>query len=817
MGKPRLSDAHGLVSLVKKAATWDCHDLSSPNAASLRSPWPRFAEDGAYGLRRKTSKTGYETLEAPHAQPAERRGSTLPSLASIQHLASVPLFLKYYPLLTLCLSICISAPLTWYKWHLAYSDETLLATQSFDGIAINMVDSGWDYATLGAEDEYGYFGYLGKDTLVGLYQLVTKDTLNYWQEWMFNSYGGNMGSTTNFTIFNKYPNGTKYPAVPDPYLYMVHMTSKDKLPGNWNALGFNGWSETAIRRPLIQKVATTGNVSVSPRVTLANSATPMSGILVMAGLYLNATTGSLQRGLTDVMPAISFSAVTCPQVVHNALVNTVVPAGVHAFLFDQDGASTSQFLAHYATTTHPIFDNFTLASVMTQDAILGSVSADLTHTADFTVLSRNWRVVIVAETGYINAHRTSFPNILIVIALIEPAIGLIIHGAVMIVRLNHETLPTSPHTQMEPFLKESRRDDGALVCGICLDDHATDACPNLQDCRDFVRGRGATGIQRKPSKAGYESLTTPQAQPAERRRSTLPSLASVQQLTSVPLFLKYYPLLTLCLSMCISAPLVWYKWHLAYSDETLLATQTFNGIALNMIESVRTGWEYAALGAEVMADVAVTLNGTLTEPLYEGFSDESGYFGYLGKNTIVALYQLVTKDTLDYWQNWMFNTYGGNMGSTTNFTIFNKFPNGTKYPAVPDPYIYMVALSSKDKVPANINALDGATTAQFLAHYATTTHPVFDNFTLTSVMTQDAILSSLSADLTHTADFTMLNRNWRVVVVAEAGYINAQRTSFPNILIVIALVEPAVGLIIHGVVMIVRLANPRHAHIEHKH
>ncbi|KAJ3192165.1 hypothetical protein HK101_006945 [Irineochytrium annulatum] len=367
------------------------------------------------GLRRKPSKSGYESITAPQAQPAERERSALTSLASIQQLTSIPLFLKYYPLLTLCLSICISAPLVWYKWHLAYSDETLLATQTFKGIALNMIDSvqtSWDYATLGAEvmadiaDEYGYFGYLGKDTLVGLYQRVTKDTLNYWQDWMFNSYGGNMGSTTNFTIFNKYPNGTKYPAVPDPYLYMVHMTSKDKLPGNWNALGYNGWSDNVVRRPLIEKVAKTGNVSVSPRVTLANSAIPMSGILVMAGIFQNSTTGTLQRGWTDILSATSFSAVTCNHVIYDALVNNVVPSGVHAFLFDQDSGPTTQFLAHYATTTHPIFDNYRVTAGMTQEAILASVSADLVHTADFTLLSRNWRVVILAESGYINAQRT---------------------------------------------------------------------------------------------------------------------------------------------------------------------------------------------------------------------------------------------------------------------------------------------------------------------------------------------------------------------------------------------------------------------------
>ncbi|KAJ3160505.1 hypothetical protein HK101_000910 [Irineochytrium annulatum] len=283
-------------------------------------------------------------------------------------------------------------------------------------------------------DESEYFGYLGKDSLVGAYQLVTADTQTFWHNWMLNTYGPN-----NLT---------------DKSFYF----SKDTVPGNNAALGFIADTDTAARKPLIDFVRTTGSTAVSPRVRLASATTSASGIIVMAPIFKNATSGSLQKGLTDHMETIAYSAITCSQAMQNALGVIALGEGIHVFLFDTDGAVNTTFLAHYSVIPSPVFDNFTyvessfyfilraylyltapnttsISAPLTNVDVLSMIHSDLVFREHFMFLERNWELIIIAEKGFIDSERTNFPLILIVIALIEPTVGLLLHATVMIMRL----------------------------------------------------------------------------------------------------------------------------------------------------------------------------------------------------------------------------------------------------------------------------------------------------------------------------------------------------------------------------------------------
>ncbi|KAJ3160504.1 hypothetical protein HK101_000909 [Irineochytrium annulatum] len=290
-------------------------------------------------------------------------------------------------------------------------------------------------------DESEYFGYLGKDSLVGSYQLVTADTDAYWHKWMLNVYGPNnltdgsfYFSAKNVTTAAKY-NADAYPRP----CYFVNLVSKDNIPSNNAALGFIADTDTVARKPLIQNISKSGATAASPRVRLASSTTVEAGILVMAPIFKNATTGNLQKGLTDQMYTIAFSAITCKVALQNALGVIALGDGVHVFLFDSDGAINTTFLAHYSAKPSPVFDNFTIAAPLTNIQMLSMINSDLVHREEFMFLERNWEVIVVAESGYINSQRTNFPVILIFIALIEPTVGLLLHATVMIMRL------TCPH------------------------------------------------------------------------------------------------------------------------------------------------------------------------------------------------------------------------------------------------------------------------------------------------------------------------------------------------------------------------------------
>ncbi|KAJ3083373.1 hypothetical protein HDU99_010455 [Rhizoclosmatium hyalinum] len=147
------------------------------------------------------------------------------------------------------------------------------------------------------------------------------------------------------------------------------------------------------------------------------------------------------------------------------------------------------------------------------------------------------------------------------------------------------------------------------------------------------------------------------------------------------------------------------------------------------------------------------------------------------------------------------------------------FLYGASFSAITCSDIINYALASKnvpDFVDVFIFDVNGRVNKTYLTHYSTTFSQKFDNYTNFADLSEHDIYGMISSDIVKVEDVTVLNRKWRIIVIARAGYIDSQRTAFPNTLIGIAMIEPAFAILFHGMVMTIRKLFPEHAHVAPK-
>ncbi|ORY36467.1 hypothetical protein BCR33DRAFT_721991, partial [Rhizoclosmatium globosum] len=148
-------------------------------------------------------------------------------------------------------------------------------------------------------------------------------------------------------------------------------------------------------------------------------------------------------------------------------------------------------------------------------------------------------------------------------------------------------------------------------------------------------------------------------------------------------------------------PLVWYKWKLAYDDETLLAEQSFNGIAQNLVQAVSSAWPFIMLGTIVSANSVVGLDGTLQQSYYDRLTDESQYFSFFGTNSQVGMFLRVEAGEQETQiKNYFLNLVGPNLGSNSTFNFFGQYANGTRFLSQNQPFYYVTYYRSKANIPA---------------------------------------------------------------------------------------------------------------------
>ncbi|KAI8617109.1 hypothetical protein BC830DRAFT_135954 [Chytriomyces sp. MP71] len=312
-------------------------------------------------VRSRKSKKSNSVSHSRHGSANSVLGAVKKKI-TIKKEVSIPFFLMYYPLITLAISLTITIPMTYYKWDIAYADEEALAKQSFAGTAVNMIQtlhSSWQYASIGSivmadvitgmegniterlyqrmSDSEGYFGLLGNNSVVGIYEYITLEERAKTEMMMFKDYGSNFGSHTTFNFWEKFPNGTKRIAPERPFYFVLTYVSNDKSPLVNKSLGFNGYSETVARKPLFDIMFNTSTIAVTVRTQLSYLSYPMSGIIFFAPIYFDPWNKSLTRTFTgrENFRYVSISSVDCNLIVQTALSGLLIPDKFHVFLFDQ--------------------------------------------------------------------------------------------------------------------------------------------------------------------------------------------------------------------------------------------------------------------------------------------------------------------------------------------------------------------------------------------------------------------------------------------------------------------------------------------------
>ncbi|KAJ3322436.1 hypothetical protein HDU76_013884 [Blyttiomyces sp. JEL0837] len=137
---------------------------------------------------------------------------------------------------------------------------------------------------------------------------------------------------------------------------------------------------------------------------------------------------------------------------------------------------------------------------------------------------------------------------------------------------------------------------------------------------------------------------------------------------AVPFFLKWYPLITLAISLAISSPIIWYKYTLAVDDETKLAEESFKNMAFNLVKSIDASWQHAMLGGIVMANSMIGLAQNMTEFYFDRLTDPDQYFSYFNSSTQVGVYRYVAAgDDEIAAKNYLLANYGPNFPNSNNF------------------------------------------------------------------------------------------------------------------------------------------------------
>ncbi|KAJ3144873.1 hypothetical protein HK101_002580 [Irineochytrium annulatum] len=383
------------------------------------------------------------TSNAVEADAESATSSKRKSTMSPTSEMAVPWLLRWYPVIALITSLTVSIPLAFYKWNLATQDETELASNGLQFTGQNLaqnVIAAWKMSVMGPVmeadlhiayinafgyysntsnamlerrmtqdylDPNGYFAMTGQTSATTIVQKVTPETRQYWERSMFETYGGNLGSKTNFTFWKLTANGTVVPDDSDLIYSFTFVTEDDLYVNN--------------------------HVAVTSRVILVTNSNP--GVVVFVPIFVDLTQNPpvLTKKKTDHLEALAGGGMDTKAITSNTLSSLSIDPRIGVFLFDMDGDPGSTFLAHYSSVPDPVYDNVTFMLGQSIDYVMSQPN-DYIYTESFAVVGRRYQVVVMAKSGYINSQRTFFPFKILIISLVEPAFSVLFHLSMMILR-----------------------------------------------------------------------------------------------------------------------------------------------------------------------------------------------------------------------------------------------------------------------------------------------------------------------------------------------------------------------------------------------
>ncbi|KAJ3113213.1 hypothetical protein HDU96_003647 [Phlyctochytrium bullatum] len=373
---------------------------------------------------------------------------------------AVPWLLLYSHWLALALSLCLSVPLAFFKWRLAYHDEELLAIRSLEGTASNVAEqviSTWFYAALGSimaanfkialsrhpnitarleRDVYqafvspvGYFSVTNYQSSVAMLLRVLPGEREAMERTFFDLYGGNMGSNTSFSIFNR-STGAAVREVDGAQIYCISYITDDTYPSNRANIGNNLYALPA-RRAMID-LNRQGLLAVTSRAILVTSTAPVPGVVIGAPIFRDPVSGLLTKNRTDELVAVASAGLEVRQVLTGALASMRLSGMVRVFLFDLDGAPGETFLGYFGKQPHPVYDNTTFMTTQSESQIRSLGHFDWIGEYRYQFYERNWKVLVCADDGYFANFHTNFPDFLLGLSLVEPIFAILCHVAIKI-------------------------------------------------------------------------------------------------------------------------------------------------------------------------------------------------------------------------------------------------------------------------------------------------------------------------------------------------------------------------------------------------
>ncbi|KAJ3104230.1 hypothetical protein HDU96_008996 [Phlyctochytrium bullatum] len=434
-------------------------------------------------------------------------------------------------------------------------------------------------------------------------------------------------------------------------LYPIILISD--IETNRNSIGFNSYATTE-RRKVIDEIRATGRIKMSQRVQLSRAVLPSAGVISMTPLFRNPLLkgNQLTRNVTDELYAACYASADCQEVTANAFRMSGFPDGLDLFIWDLDGAANQTYLAHYSKDGHPIFDNYTLSNAFTQEDVFSISAFDYVQTRKVNITDRQWAFMVCARPGYANYHKTSFPIKLFFIALIDPFFALAFHLSIMIL---HKCAMEQPERK----------------CGLChADQHGTDDCPAIAMASSLLEEAGQT------------------AGPRQGVRHKVQSMMKKSTKAAIPWLLKFYPLIALGASLLISIPMALYKWKISIEAELTEGKRAFNEISLT--------------ARDVCGFIDID---DLPAKQLSNFTNSRD--GYTAANINLGLYKNVSFDQRAYWERKLLATYGPNIGSRTNFSIYERSTGVSRRDEISTQLFPVIMISSLDVATPSVIASIG--------------------------------------------------------------------------------------------------------------
>ncbi|KAI9343329.1 hypothetical protein DFJ73DRAFT_841919 [Zopfochytrium polystomum] len=367
-------------------------------------------------------------------------------------------FLRRYPTIGVAMSLAISVPLAIFKYNIAKENERRISEESFNSAA-NLVflslDKQWQFASVAPSlladfsitapgplsntqyssftDVTGYFAAVNSGFDVGMYQHATNATVEYWGQYMFDNHGGNLGSNTSFNFFTRNGSSAIINTTARDFYFLFHVQNENDDAAK-TSLGYIADSDPVTRLPMIQRLQQTGLPTVSGRLTLVKSNSPL-GVIIAAPIFKNSTLGATTKFTnkrTDEMDAFAIVAADLANIVKSTLSPIMLDSSIHVFVFDNDAKPSQSLLGHFCSGQYPPIDNLVSSLNMTVD-IATSFASDFIMTKELALFNRKWIIVVMALQGYVASSQTSFPMRLLFIALIEPAISIVFHLSIFAV------------------------------------------------------------------------------------------------------------------------------------------------------------------------------------------------------------------------------------------------------------------------------------------------------------------------------------------------------------------------------------------------